>query len=177
MNRTILVGRLTADPELRTTPNGIATTRITVAVNRMPNANGERIADFINVVVWRRQAENVAKFCTKGSLVGIEGRIQSRSYDAQDGTRRYVTEVQADQVTFLGSRSSSNGGGSSYTPTPSSDVTPDASLDTAMPIEDDGVPFPTGEDMSATSTTDVSGDDPFKDFGEEVVLSDDDLPF
>ena len=108
MNRTILVGRLTADPELRTTPNGIATTRITVAVNRMPNANGERVADFINVVVWRRQAENVARFCTKGSLVGIEGRIQSRSYDAQDGTRRYVTEVIADNVTFLGSRNASN---------------------------------------------------------------------
>lgn len=168
MNRTILVGRLTADPELRTTPNGIATTRITVAVNRMPNANGERIADFINVVVWRRQAENVAKFCTKGSLVGIEGRLQSRSYDAQDGTRRYVTEVIADNVTFLGSRSSASTGGS-YSPTPS------ASEPSMQVTPEDDVPFPTGEEMSA-STTDVS-EDPFKDFGEEVVLSDDDLPF
>ena len=105
MNRTILVGRLTQDPELRTTPNGIATTRITVAVDRIPNANGERVADFINVVVWRRQAENVAKYCTKGSLVGVDGRIQSRSYDAQDGTRRYVTEVVAENIRFLGSRS------------------------------------------------------------------------
>lgn len=168
MNRTILVGRLTADPELRTTPNGIATTRITVAVNRMPNANGERIADFINVVVWRRQAENVAKFCTKGSLVGVEGRIQSRSYDAQDGTRRYVTEVIADNVTFLGSRNSS--GNSQYVPndTGMSEAPMDA------PMQDD-VPFPTGEEVS-TNTTDVS-DDPFKDFGDEVVLSDDDLPF
>lgn len=174
MNRTILVGRLTADPELRTTPNGIATTRITVAVNRMPNANGERIADFINVVVWRRQAENVAKFCTKGSLVGIEGRIQSRSYDAQDGTRRYVTEVIADNVTFLGSRSSSVQG-SAYTPNvsaPSMDA-PDMG---AMPIPEDDVPFPTGDETGPT-TTDVSSEDPFKDFGEEVVLSDDDLPF
>ncbi len=173
MNRTILVGRLTADPELRTTPNGIATTRITVAVNRMPNANGERVADFINVVVWRRQAENVAKFCTKGSLVGIEGRIQSRSYDAQDGTRRYVTEVIADNVTFLGSRSSSAQGGS-YVPNqaPAMD-----SMDMgSMPMPEDDVPFPTGEE-AAPMTTDVSGDDPFKDFGEEVVLSDDDLPF
>lgn len=167
MNRTILVGRLTADPELRTTPNGIATTRITVAVNRIPNANGERVADFINVVVWRRQAENVAKFCSKGSLVGIEGRIQSRSYDAQDGNRRYVTEVIADNVTFLGSRQS-NGGGS-YAPS-------DSMSDSAMPTMDtDDVPFPTGEEMS-TGTTDVS-EDPFKDFGDEVVLSDDDLPF
>lgn len=169
MNRTILVGRLTADPELRTTPNGIATTRITVAVNRMPNANGERIADFINVVVWRRQAENVAKFCTKGSLVGIEGRIQSRSYDAQDGTRRYVTEVIADNVTFLGSRSSSNTGASMA---PAENMG-DSSLG-SMPEDD--VPFPTGEEVSSQSTTDL-GEDPFKDFGEEVVLSDDDLPF
>ena len=167
MNRTILEGRLTADPELRTTPNGIATTRITVAVNRIPNANGERVADFINVVVWRRQAENVAKFCSKGSLVGIEGRIQSRSYDAQDGNRRYVTEVIADNVTFLGSRQS-NGGGS-YAPS-------ESMSDSAMPTMDtEDVPFPTGEEMS-TGTTDVS-EDPFNDFGDEVVLSDDDLPF
>lgn len=170
MNRTILVGRLTADPELRTTPNGIATTRITVAVNRIPNANGERIADFINVVVWRRQAENVAKFCSKGSLVGIEGRIQSRSYDAQDGTRRYVTEVIADNVTFLGSRNSNGGSGSSYTPSE-----PSMTETTPMDIPSDDVPFPTGDDV--TPTTDVSSDDPFKDFGDEVVLSDDDLPF
>ncbi len=165
MNRTILVGRLTADPELRTTPNGIATTRITVAVNRMPNANGERIADFINVVVWRRQAENVAKFCAKGSLVGVEGRIQSRSYDAQDGTRRYVTEVIADNVTFLGSR---NSGQASVAPV-------DSSADFGAPAADD-VPFPTGETVDEPSTTDL-GEDPFKDFGDEVVLSDDDLPF
>lgn len=166
MNRTILVGRLTADPELRTTPNGIATTRITVAVNRMPNANGERVADFINVVVWRRQAENVARFCTKGSLVGIEGRIQSRSYDAQDGTRRYVTEVIADNVTFLGSRSA--GTGTSIAP-----ATSTSSMN-EFPMED--VPFPNGEDFSEPNTTDIS-EDPFKDFGSEVVLSDDDLPF
>lgn len=172
MNRTFLVGRLTADPELRTTPNGIANTRITVAVNRMPNANGERIADFINVVVWRRQAENVAKFCNKGSLVGIEGRIQSRSYDAQDGNRRYVTEVIADNVTFLGSRNS-NGGSSTYTPAAEAPMMDASDMD--MPA-DDGVAFPTGEEMSAPTTTDVS-EDPFKDFGEEVVLSDDDLPF
>ena len=169
MNRTILVGRLTADPELRTTPNGIATTRITVAVNRMPNANGERIADFINIVVWRRQAENVSIFCTKGSLVGIEGRIQSRSYDAQDGTRRYVTEVIADNVTFLGSRSSS-GNSASFTP---SEPMGDAPASTML---EDDVPFPTGEEVSTPNTTDIS-EDPFKDFGEEVVLSDDDLPF
>lgn len=165
MNRTFLVGRITADPELKTTPNGIATTRITVAVNRMPNANGERIADFINVVVWRRQAENVAKYCSKGSLVGVEGRIQSRSYDAQDGTKRYVTEVVADNVTFLGSK---NGGNAvSYADEPMMESVP-----VSQPVED--VPFPTGEDVPVA---DVSEEDPFKDFGSEVVLSDDDLPF
>ena len=168
MNRTFLVGRITADPELRTTPNGIATTRITVAVNRMPNANGERVADFINVVVWRRQAENVAKYCTKGSLVGVEGRLQSRSYDAQDGTRRYVTEVVADNITFLGSK---NGAQSNFVPNEgvSSSIENDS-------FPQDDVAFPTGEEAS-TPTVDVSEEDPFKDYGSEVVLSDDDLPF
>ena len=173
MNRTFLVGRLTADPELRTTPNGIATTRITVAINRVPNANGERITDFINVVVWRRQAENVSKYCSKGSLVGIEGRIQSRSYDAQDGTRRYITEVVADNVTFLGSSRSNSGAGTPY----ASDVasTEDIPMPTSASFTDD-VPFPTGEEVNVP-TADVSEEDPFKDFGSEVVLSDDDLPF
>jgi len=173
MNRTFLVGRLTADPELRTTPNGIATTRITVAVNRMPNANGERVADFINVVVWRRQAENVSKYCTKGSLVGVEGRIQSRSYDAQDGTRRYVTEVVADNITFLGSRNS--GGTASMDNAYAQSESVSISTPSANSFPEDDVPFPSGEEVPV-STADVS-DDPFKDFGSEVVLSDDDLPF
>lgn len=171
MNRTFLVGRLTADPELRTTPNGIATTRITVAVNRIPGPNGERITDFINVVVWRRQAENVSKYCSKGSLVGIEGKIQSRSYDAQDGTRRYVTEVVADNVTFLGSAKNSNGESATYNPEPTATETSSSNSSFV-----DDVPFPTGEEIGA-QTTDVSEEDPFKDFGSEVVLSDDDLPF
>ena len=166
MNRTILVGRLTQDPELRTTPNGIATTRITVAVDRIPNANGERLADFINVVVWRRQAENVAKYCSKGSLVGVDGRIQTRSYDSQDGTRRYVTEVVAENIRFLGSRSGSM-------PPVSGDAVPSE----AGGIAPDSIPFPEGEPMSAPETTTDISDDPFKDFGSEVVLSDDDLPF
>ncbi len=176
MNRTILVGRLTANPELRTTPNGIATTRITVAINRMPNANGERIADFINVVVWRRQAENVAKYCTKGSLVGVEGRLQSRSYDSQDGTRRYVTEVIADNITFLGSRNSSSN--ASTVPSESEmNSSTDNTSSAFMNVQEDNIPFPTGEEeLSSNQATDVS-EDPFKDFGNEVVLSDDDLPF
>ena len=107
MNKVILIGRLTKDPELRTIASGNATTSFTIAVNRnFTNQNGEREADFINCVAWRKQAENVAKYCTKGSQVAVEGRIQTRSYDAQDGTKRYVTEVVADNVTFLGSRAS-----------------------------------------------------------------------
>ena len=152
MNNVVLVGRLTRDPELRTTPNGIATCQISLAVNGIPNANGERTTDFINITVWRRQAENVSKYCTKGSQVGVVGRIHTRSYDANDGTKRYVTEVVADNVTFLGS---SNRGGSQY-----SDPMPD--YDTVS--------------QQTMPTTDIT-DDPFKDFGSEVVLSDDDLPF
>lgn len=168
MNRTILVGRITADPELRTTPNGIATCRVTVAVNRIPNSNGERVADFINVVIWRRQAENVARYCSKGSLIGVEGRIQTRNYDGQDGQRRYVTEVVADNVTFLGSRNATGG-----QMMPNDNFAPSES---SMPVMDD-VAFPTGESIpTSTPTTDIS-DDPFKDFGSEVILSDDDLPF
>lgn len=102
INRTVLVGRLTKDPELRRTSNDIPVTSFTLAVNRpYANQSGEREADFIQCVVWRRQAENVEKFVSKGSLVGVEGRIQTRTYDDQDGNRRYVTEVVCDSVQFL----------------------------------------------------------------------------
>ena len=153
MNNVVLVGRLTRDPELRTTSSGLATSTVTVAINGRPNANGERQTDFINVVVWRKQAENLCKFCQKGSLVGVQGRIQSRSYDAQDGTKRYVTEVVADTVNFLGSKNSNQ--------------TTDYGID-PMPDYSMG-------DVSA-QPADLS-EDPYKDFGSEIVLSDDDLPF
>ena len=158
MNSVILVGRLTRDPELRTTPNGIATCQISLAVNGIPNQNGERTTDFINVVVWRRQAENVAKFCQKGSQVGVEGKIHTRSYDANDGSKRYVTEVVASNVTFLGSSS----GNRTQTGNTGFGSMPDMNTVNQTP--------------SAMETTDLN-DDPFKDFGSEVVLSDDDLPF
>lgn len=149
MNKAILIGRLTRDPEMRTTTSGTNTTTFTVAVSRTyTNQNGERETDFINCIAWRKQAENIAKYCQKGSQVAVEGRIQTRSYDAQDGTKRYVTEVIADNVTFLGSRGNSE----------SSSGTVD---------------YGSNQDIT---TTDVS-EDPFKDFGEEVALSDDDLPF
>ena len=102
INRVVLVGRLTRDPELKYTTNGIANMRFSVAVNRtFTNQNGERQADFINCVAWRTQAENMAKFLRKGSLMGVEGRIETGSYQAQDGTTRYTTDVVADSVQFL----------------------------------------------------------------------------
>lgn len=102
MNRTVLVGRLTKEPDLRFTPAGKAVCTFTLAVNRpFKSQNGEQDTDFINIVVWNRQAENAANFLKKGSLVGIDGRIQTRNYEGQDGKRVYVTEVVAESVQFL----------------------------------------------------------------------------
>ena len=97
INNVVLVGRLTRDPELRYTPQNQAVGTFGLAVNRQfKNANGEREADFINCVIWRQQAENLAKFAKKGALIGITGRIQTRSYENQQGQKVYVTEVVAD---------------------------------------------------------------------------------
>lgn len=109
LNRSILVGRLTKDPDLRYTPSGVAVATFTLAVNRnYKNANGEQETDFINIVVWRKPAENVANYVKKGSLVGIDGRIQTRYYDGQDGKRVYITEVVAESVQFLETKNKSN---------------------------------------------------------------------
>ena len=102
MNKAILVGRLTRDPELRNTNSGVAVVSFTVAVNRPFTSNsGEREADFINCIAFNKQAENLSRYIKKGGLVGVEGRIQSRSYTAQDGSKRYVTEVVCENVQFL----------------------------------------------------------------------------
>lgn len=108
INRVVLVGRLTKEPELKYTQTGVAVCRFTLAVNRtFSNQSGEREADFINCVTWRKQAENTANFLKKGSLAGIEGRIQTSSFDGQDGKRVFMTEVVADSVQFLEPRNSS----------------------------------------------------------------------
>ncbi len=105
MNKTVLIGNLTRDAELSTTTNGISVARFTVAVQRkFKNANGEYETDFINCVAWRNTAENLAKYTSKGSKVGVAGSIQTRSYEAADGTKRYVTEVIADEVEFLNTK-------------------------------------------------------------------------
>jgi single-strand DNA-binding protein len=119
INNVTLVGRLTKDPELKYTPNGVPVATFTLAVNRQYSSqNGEREADFLNCVVWRKPAENVANFLKKGSLAGVTGSIQTRNYDNQEGKRVYVTEIKADSVQFLepksGSGGGSQGGGSSY---------------------------------------------------------------
>ena len=164
MNKVILMGRLTRDPELRTIATGNATTSFTIAVNRnFTNQNGEREADFINCVAWRKQAENIAKYCTKGSQVAVEGRIQTRSYDAQDGTKRYVTEVIADNVTFLSSRA----GGSQI---------PESSSNTSSYTANNAVPNNNGMVNNDIVTADLDMD-PYAAMGNEVSLTDDDLPF
>lgn len=105
MNKALLVGRITTKPELRTTSSGIPFTRFSVAINRPFTNNGERTADFINILVWRKQAENVCNFLDKGSQVAIEGRIQTGSYTDKDGNNRTSFEVVADNVQFLDSKS------------------------------------------------------------------------
>ena len=105
INRVVLVGRLTRDPELRTTGSGISVATFTLAVDRQfTNASGQREADFVSCVIWRKAAENFCNFTSKGSLVGIQGRIQTRNYDNKDGQRVYVTEVLVDNFSLLESR-------------------------------------------------------------------------
>ena len=101
LNRTILIGRLTRDPELRYTPAGVAVTQFTLAVDRPFSNNGEKEADFIPIVAWRQLAETCANYLRKGRLCAIEGRIQVRNYENNEGKRVYVTEVIADNVRFL----------------------------------------------------------------------------
>lgn len=109
INQVTLVGRLTKDPELRTTNDGILVTHVTLAVNRhFKNQNGEIEADFVQCTLWRKTAENTARFCRKGSVIGITGRIHSRHYDNNEGKRVYVTEVVAETVQFLGKRVTAN---------------------------------------------------------------------
>ncbi|MGX7394007.1 single-stranded DNA-binding protein [Carnobacterium mobile] len=110
INRVVLVGRLTKELDLRYTGNGTAVGSFTMAVNRQfTNQKGEREADFINCVIWRKSAENMAKYTKKGSMVGLEGRIQTRSYDDKDGKRVYVTEVVVDSFSLLDTKQANSG--------------------------------------------------------------------
>ena len=124
MNRVILVGRITRDPELRTSPNNVSFTAFSIAVNRTAvSSNGEREADFINCVAFNKQAENLCRFIKKGGQIGVEGKLQTRRYTAQDGSNRIATEVICDAVHFLEPKTSqpqqnSYNDYSSYEPAP-----------------------------------------------------------
>lgn len=117
MNKVILIGRLTKDPELRfTAGSGVAVTTFTLAVDRnFSNQQGEKTADFIPIVVWRKLAEVCANNLTKGQQIAVSGRIQTRSWDGNDGKKRWATEVVADEIKFLSRPSSSSAAGAPYT--------------------------------------------------------------
>lgn len=142
INRVILVGRLTKDPEYRQTPNGVSVATFTLAVNRpFTNSQGEREADFINVVVFRRQAENVNNYLSKGSLAGVDGRIQSRNYENKEGQRVFVTEVVADSVQFMDSKGSNQQNNQSQQQGQASTGNNPFSNDNNANIDDDDLPF------------------------------------
>lgn len=114
MNKIILIGRLTADPALKYTKSGTAVCTFNLAVNRrFANQNGEREADFINCQAWQKTAEFIANYFKKGQLMALEGRLQVRSYDGNDGQKHWVTEVVAEQIEFCGGKSGSGGAGNS----------------------------------------------------------------
>lgn len=156
MNRACLVGRLTAKPELKYTNSNLPVTRFSIAVDRRNTDNtGKREADFINIVAWRKTAENVCNYLDKGSLISVEGRIQTGSYDGTDGKKRYTFEVVADNVTFLESKAQSQARTNSATP-----------YDFAQPEPSAQVAPATKEDVSVNN-------DPFADFGDNVSIDDD----
>ena len=137
INNVTLVGRLTRDPELRYTPSNIAITTFNLAVNRnFKNQAGDREADFINCMIWRQQAENFANWCKKGNLVGITGRIQTRSYENQQGQRVYVTEVVAESFQILEKKDNSANQSSMENQMPAS-----FGATNPLDISDDDMPF------------------------------------
>ena len=141
MNKCILVGNLTRDPELTQTQSGISMCRFSIAVNRnYSNANGEREADFINIVAWRGLAENCGKYLAKCRRVAVGGLVRTRSYDDKDGNKRYSTEVVADDVEFIGG-GQSEGGGNYGAPREERAAAPKKLTSELKPVEDDGLPF------------------------------------
>lgn len=163
INNVVLVGRMTRDAELRYTPSNQAVATFTLAVNRnFKNQNGEREADFINVVIWRQQAENLANWAKKGALIGVTGRIQTRSYDNQQGQRVYVTEVVAESFQLLESRTAREGQGGAYSA---------------------GNSFANGNDYNspyqapAQSTPNFAREESPFGASDPMDISDDDLPF
>jgi len=144
MNKVILMGRLARDPELRTTQSGINVCSFTVACDRrFQKAGEEKQADFINCIAWRQQAEFVSKFFTKGMRIALDGSIQTRSWDDNDGNKRYATEVVVDHAEFAQSKNEGMGGGG-FAPAPQSAPfasAPSGDIDGFMPVEEEDLPF------------------------------------
>lgn len=165
INRTVIVGRLVADPELRYTPNGIASCKFRVAVNRPFKNEGEQQADFISCVAWRKQAENLANYMKKGNLIGLEGRIQTGSYEGQNG-KVYTTDVVADSIQFLEPRNStgSSQGASNY----------ESSTNTGGQYQGSSQGQYGGNNQQNYSSAD---EDPFANSKGPIEVSEDDLPF
>ena len=161
MNKALLIGRLTRDPELRSTSTGRNVCQFSIAVNRnFTNANGEREADFINCVVWDKQAENLVKYQKRGNQIAVDGRIQTRNYEDKDGKRVYVTEILANSISFLDSKGT-NASSNDFNSLPE-------------PPREDSV----NSSSSMNSMETVSVDkDPFEAFGDSIEISDNDLPF
>ncbi len=164
LNRVILIGRLTKDPELRYTPAGVAVAQFTLAIDRTySNPQGEREADFIPIVVWRQLAETCANYLRKGRMAAVEGRMQVRNYDNNEGRRVYITEVVADNVRFLESFNRTD-----------REETPYDSSQGMSDNKPDGTKVPTTQRGTSKNKTDT---DPLYSEGKSIDISDDDLPF
>lgn len=178
INRSVLVGRLTRDPDLRYTSSGTAVASFSVAVDRQfRNANGDRDADFINCVIWRKAAENFANFTHKGSLVGIDGRIQTRNYENQQGQRVYVTEVVVENFSLLEPKSNNNNNSSNNN---YANNQPQGNAPTSNQPNNFSNGNNNNKKPSAPSSNQGSNkkdDDPFADNSQSIDISDDDLPF
>ena len=186
INRVVLVGRLTKDPELRYTPSGVPMTRFTVAVNRtFSNQQGEREADFIGCIAWRKQAENLANFMKKGSLIGVEGRIQTGSFEGQDGKRVYTTDVVADAVQFLEPRGTGGGagmpnqqfGGQSYGGNQPSYGMNQPNQQFGNMDQDPFAAYPQSQPSGNQQNYTRVDEDPFASSKGPIEVSEDDLPF
>lgn len=171
INNIVLVGRLTKDPDLRYTSSGSAVATFTLAVNRnFTNANGNREADFINCVIWRKPAETMANYAKKGTLLGVTGRIQTRNYENQQGTRIYVTEVVCENFQLLESRASSDNSQQNRNTGVSNQFEGNCSSNQDNTFK--------SQDNSRNDLPDLEyKNDPFSGTGSTIDISDDDLPF
>ena len=137
MNRVILIGRLARDPEIRYTQSGKAYARFTLAIDRRKSGDGNQQADFISCVAWEKTAEVISQHCTKGKKIAVEGRIQTRSYDGNDGNKRYVTEVVVQSMEFCDSK----GGGQNASTSPAAPPEQQGMFDGSRAVSDSDIPF------------------------------------